>query len=113
MDHEYSFTASELACSKIADALDKRGTPGSYLRVGVRGSGCSGYAYHIEIWDKDPRDKDLIFKFDKVKILIDKKSIIYLNNAELDWEKKLLEQGFKINNPNVTNSCGCQKSFSV
>jgi len=110
---KYTFILSPEAVEQVKKALEKRGTPNAFLRVGVRGGGCSGFTYHLEYYDGEARDKDLVFEFDNVKVVIDKKSIIYLNGSELEWEKKLMSQGFKFKNPQETGSCGCQESFSV
>ncbi len=108
-----TFLATAVAVEAIKAALEKRKTPDAALRVGVKGGGCSGYMYALEFCDDDPREKDLVFEFDGVKIFIDKKSIIYLNGAELDFENSLLRKGFKFNNPIVKGECGCNESFSV
>lgn len=82
-----------------------------FVRIGIKGSGCKGYQYFIDYTNKQT-DKDLIFEFE-IKILIDRKSIILLNNATLDYEKTLMRQGFKFHNPNEKSTCGCGLSFEV
>jgi iron-sulfur cluster assembly protein len=109
----YTFNLSKLAGEKIKDQLEKRGTPNSSLRLGIKGGGCSGYNYVIKFEDQEPKEKDLVFNLEGVTLIIDKKSIIYLNGSTLDWEKSLLKQGFKFVNPNEKASCGCGHSFSV
>lgn len=111
--NDYQFTLTPEAVERVRLALVKRNTPDAALRVGIRGGLCSGFGYVLEFCDDSPREKDLVFQFNNVKVFIDKKSIIYLNGAELDWEKKLMSQGFKFNNPNAISSCGCDKSFDV
>jgi iron-sulfur cluster assembly protein len=111
--HDYTFTLSPKAVEKAKEGLVKRNTPESALRIGVRGGLCSGFAYHLAFCDDEPKERDLVFEFDGLKVYIDKKSIIYLNGTELSWENTLMTQGFKFNNPNVKSSCGCDKSFSV
>ena len=94
-------------------ALEKRGTPEAFLRLGVRGSGCSGMAYVIEFSDAS-HVNDNIFQFDDVKVLVDHKSLIYLRGSTLDYEKKnLMQFGFKFINPNQKSTCGCGVSFTV
>lgn len=94
-------------------ALEKRGTPSAFLRLGVRGSGCSGMAYVIEFADEQ-RDKDNILEFDGLRVLVDPKSMIYLQGSTLDYEKKnLMQFGFKFINPNAKSTCGCGESFDV
>ena len=89
------------------------------LRVGVKGGGCSGYSYVIEFADKPPSARDLVFTFpvegraEPVRVLCDKKSILYLNGGMLDYQKTLMYQGFKFANPHEKTSCGCSSSFSV
>jgi len=103
--------------SKAAEAarkqLAKRGTPEAMIRLGIRGSGCSGFSYVIEFEDKEPRDRDRVFEQDGVKFVIDKKSLLYLAGTQLDWEQKLMSQGFKFVNPNEKSTCGCGHSFTV
>lgn len=111
--NDKTFLATAMAVEAIKAALEKRKTPDAALRVGVKGGKCLGYTYAIEFCDNDPREKDLVFEFDGVQIIIDKKSIIYLNGAELDFEETFMKKGFKFNNPIVKGECGCQSSFSV
>jgi iron-sulfur cluster assembly protein len=109
----YQVHISDSALEQIKKQFISRGTPNSYLRLGVRGGGCSGFSYALQYEDKDPSVKDLIFHFGEIKVIVDKKSIIYLNNCTLDWEKSLMYQGFKFVNPNESSKCGCGTSFSV
>ncbi len=110
---KYSFSLTDLAIEKTKEALIERGSPNSALRVGVKGGLCSGFGYVLEFCDDPPRDKDLVFEFDEIKVFIDKKSIIYLTGTTLDWKNTLMEQGFQFNNPNAKRSCGCNLSFDV
>lgn len=116
---DFTFDVTKEAVKQTRAALEKRKTPDAALRIGVRGGGCSGFMYHLEFCDTAPREKDLVFIFlnveegAQIQVYIDKKSIIYLSGAQLDWEKKLMEQGFKFNNPQVKSNCGCKESFSV
>jgi iron-sulfur cluster assembly protein len=93
--------------------LDKRGTPGAAIRLGVRGGGCSGYTYAIEFADDAPRERDRVFEFDGVRFYVDKKSLVILAGSILDYEKTLMFQGFKFKNPQAASSCGCGQSFTV
>jgi iron-sulfur cluster assembly protein len=108
----HSIILTPKAIAKAKEALIKRGTPGAALRLGVKGSGCSGYAYAIEFADKI-RETDLVFEFEDLEVIVDPKSIIYLNGSTLDYETKLMEHGFKFLNPNVKSQCGCGESFEV
>ena len=111
--NKYIFDVTKQAQESIKEALEKRKTPGAFLRLGIRGGGCSGYQYCIEFYDGEPRKRDLVFEFGDVSVIIDKKSIILLNGCQLDYEKTLMYQGFKFNNPNSKGNCGCNESFSI
>ncbi|MDH5672698.1 MAG: iron-sulfur cluster assembly accessory protein [Myxococcales bacterium] len=93
-------------------ALRKRGTPDAYLRLGVRGGGCSGVSYAIEFSDK-VRARDNVYDFDGLQVLVDPKSLVYLRGAVLDYEIQLMQHGFTFQNPNEKSSCGCGESFTV
>jgi iron-sulfur cluster assembly protein len=100
------------AIEMAKNALVKRGTPTASLRLGVRGGGCSGVSYAIEFSDK-VRDRDNVFDFDGLRVIVDPKSLVYLRGAVLDYEVKLMQHGFKFVNPNEKSSCGCGESFSI
>ncbi len=109
---------SDKAVDAIRAALAKRGTPDSALRVGIKGGGCSGFSYVIEYADDPPRKGDLVLVYEAegkapVRVLCDKKSIIYLGGSILDYEKTLMYQGFKFKNPQEASKCGCGHSFTV
>jgi len=104
-----SLTAS--AAKHVAAHLSKRGK-GVVLRLGVRTSGCSGLAYKLEYAD-DVRPEDHRFESHGVTVLVDPKSLPYLAGLELDFAKEGLNEGFKFNNPNVKDECGCGESFNV
>ena len=113
-----TIAVSPMAVEAIRAALEKRGTPASALRVGIKGGGCSGFAYVIEFDDAPPRPGDRVIEFteegrSKVRVFCDKKSIIYLGGSILDWEKTLMFQGFKFKNPQESTRCGCGHSFTV
>lgn len=108
-----NITATNSAIEEIKRQLDKRNTPNSYLRLGVKGGACSGYQYVIEFYDEEPRSKDIVFEFPPIKIIIDQKSLIILNGTELDYEKTLMFSGFKFKNPNSKTVCGCGSSFDI
>ena len=100
------------AVDMAKQALLKRGTPEAALRLGVRGGGCSGASYAIEFADKI-RDRDNVYMFGDLRVVIDPKSLVYLRGSVLDYEVKLMQHGFKYQNPNEQSSCGCGESFSV
>jgi iron-sulfur cluster assembly protein len=93
-------------------ALVKRGTPNAALRLGVRGGGCSGVSYAIEFSDK-VRERDNVYDFDGLRVIVDPKSLVYLRGSVLDYEVKLMQHGFKFLNPNEKSGCGCGESFSI
>jgi iron-sulfur cluster assembly protein len=100
------------AIAMAKEALVKRGTPNAWLRLGVRGGGCSGVSYAIEFSDKR-RERDNLFEFDGLGVIVDPKSLVYLRGAVLDYEVKLMQHGFKFVNPNEKSNCGCGESFSI
>ncbi len=109
---------SQAATDAIAAQIKKRNVPGTSLRVGIRGGGCSGFSYVIEFYDGEPQARDVVYDLTStdgapVRVVVDKKSLLYLNGATLDWEKTLLRQGFKFANPNEKSNCGCGTSFTV
>lgn len=106
-----SVTMTEAAANHVSKALTKRGK-GIGLRLGVRTAGCSGMAYKLEYVDELAPD-DEVFESHGVKIVIDPKSLAYLDGTELDFTREGLNEGFKFNNPNVKDECGCGESFHV
>jgi iron-sulfur cluster assembly protein len=104
-------TLSEKAAKHVAAFLQKRGK-GVGLRLGVRTSGCSGMAYKLEFVDEFSED-DQIFESHGIKVLVDSRSLPYLDGTELDYTREGLNEGFKFNNPNVKDQCGCGESFNV
>ncbi len=109
---------AQSAVDAIAQQIKKRNVSGTALRVGIRGGGCSGFSYVIEFHDGEPHARDTVYDMksssgEDVRILVDKKSLLYLNGAALDWEKTLMRQGFKFLNPNEKSNCGCGTSFTV
>jgi iron-sulfur cluster assembly protein len=113
-----SIIVSPKAVDAIARQLKKRGTPEASLRLGLRGGGCSGFSYVIEFHDGPPRARDRTFDYVAsdgvpVRVVVDPKSLLYLNGTTLEWEQTLMHQGFKFANPNEKSSCGCGTSFSV
>ena len=104
---------SEKAAEKIKYFAGKNGiTENVGLRVAVKGGGCSGMTYDLDITDQE-RDTDKVVEQFGVKVMVDKKSYIYLVGTELDFSDGLNGKGFVFSNPNATKSCGCGTSFSV
>lgn len=99
------------AANRIQHFLTKRGK-GVGLRLGVKTSGCSGMAYILEFADKINED-DVVFEDKDVRLLVDRKSLVYLDGSQLDFVREGLNEGFKFMNPNIKSECGCGGSFSI
>jgi iron-sulfur cluster assembly protein len=113
-----SIEVSLKAIEAIKKQIAKRGVPNTSLRVGIRGGGCSGFSYVIEFHDGAPRPKDRVYDYlaqdgTPVRVVVDPKSLLYLNGSTLEWEQTLMQQGFKFLNPQEKSSCGCGHSFTV
>jgi iron-sulfur cluster assembly protein len=106
-----AITMTEPAAKHVAAFLSNRGK-GIGLRLAVKTSGCSGMAYVLEFVDV-LNDDDEVFIDKGVKVIVDKKSLLYLDGTELDFVKEGLNEGFEFNNPNIDGECGCGESFSV
>ena len=106
-----AITLTDAAADRVQSFLRNRGK-GLGVRLGVKTSGCSGLAYVLEFVD-ELDEGDQVFEDRGVKVIIDKKSLVYLDGTELDYGKEGLNEGFKFNNPNVKDQCGCGESFKV
>jgi iron-sulfur cluster assembly protein len=106
-----AITLTEAAAIRVKQFLDNRGK-GVGLRLGVKTTGCSGMAYVIEYADA-LEEGDVVFEDNGVKVIINPKSLVYLDGTELDYTREGLNEGFKFNNPNVKDMCGCGESFNV
>lgn len=106
-----AITLTEAAAQRVKTFLENRGS-GLGLRLGVKTSGCSGMAYVLEFVDEID-EQDQVFESQGVKIIVDPKSILYIDGTELDYGKEGLNEGFKFNNPNVKDECGCGESFTI
>jgi iron-sulfur cluster assembly protein len=106
-----AITLTEPAADRVRSFLANRGK-GVGVRLGVKTSGCSGMAYVLEFVDQVEPD-DRVFEDRGVKVVVDQKSLLYLDGTELDYGKEGLNEGFKFNNPNVKDECGCGESFTV
>ena len=106
-----SVTLTDRAADHVQRYIAKRGK-GIGLRLGVRTTGCSGLAYKLEFAD-DRLPEDQEFESRGIKVLIDPKSLAYLDGTELDFVREGLNEGFKFNNPNEKDRCGCGESFNV
>ena len=106
-----SISLTESAADRVKTFLQKRGK-GVGVRLGVKTTGCSGMAYTIEFAD-EIEDTDKVFEEKGVKVIINPKSLVYLDGTELDFTKEGLNEGFKFTNPNEKDRCGCGESFTV
>jgi iron-sulfur cluster assembly protein len=104
-------TISDRAAEKIKQLLPAEKRDGQGLRLKVIGGGCSGLQYKMELDAEKPGDR--VFERDGAKVLVDMKSLLYLNGTELDYKDELMQAGFVFQNPNVKRSCGCGTSFGV
>lgn len=106
-----SISLTDSAITRVKTFLEKRGK-GVGVRLGVKTTGCSGMAYTIEFAD-EVEELDEVFEQDGIKVLVNPKSLVYLDGTELDFAKEGLNEGFKFNNPNEKDRCGCGESFTV
>src|SRR4051812_16246920 len=106
---------SESAAKEIKDIIQQQGLPAekTSLRVGVKGGGCSGFSYMLDLTEDAATDMDEQLESNGVKILCDMKSYLYLNGVEIDFKDEVMGRGFVFKNPNATSSCGCGSSFSA
>lgn len=107
-------TVSENAKKKASGLMVEEGKNPSeaFIRVGVKGGGCSGLSYELT-FDTNLQDTDKVFEDNGMKVVVDKKSFLYLVGTELDYSGGLNGKGFVFNNPNASRTCGCGESFSV
>ena len=106
-----AITLTPAAAQHVSRYLSRRGQ-GLGVRLGVTTTGCSGLAYKLEYVDEQ-QPEDLVFEDHGVKVLIDPKSLAYIDGTELDFVREGLNEGFKVNNPNERDRCGCGESFRV
>ena len=105
-------TVTETAAKKVKSLIEESGFTTPYLRVAVKGGGCSGLSYDLS-FDTEQRDKDTLIEDKEVKILVDNKSLLYLVGTELNFSDGLNGKGFEFRNPNASRTCGCGESFSL
>ena len=106
---------SETAANEIKKIIKEQDLPGDQtrLRVGVKGGGCSGFSYVLDLTEDAKGESDEEMECNGVKILCDMKSYLYLNGTEIDFKDEVMGRGFVFKNPNATSSCGCGSSFSA
>ena len=105
-------TVSETAAKKLSSLIEESGFKTPYVRVSVKGGGCSGLAYDLS-FDTDQQTGDTLAEDKGVKILVDMKSLLYLYGTELNFTDGLNGKGFEFINPNASRTCGCGESFAV
>jgi iron-sulfur cluster assembly protein len=102
------------AASEIKKIITEQGLPEqTRLRVGVKGAGCSGFSYVLDLTEEPPTENDDEIESNGVKMVIDQKSLLYLSGVEIDFKDELIGRGFTFRNPNATSTCGCGSSFSA
>jgi iron-sulfur cluster assembly protein len=108
-------TLSETAAREIKTIITQQELPaeGTKLRVGVKGGGCSGFSYMLDLTEEAKSDVDEEMESNGIKILCDMKSYLYLNGTEIDFKDEVMGRGFVFKNPNATSSCGCGSSFTA
>lgn len=107
-------TVTDTARKKAINLMEEEGkdTTMAFIRVGVKGGGCSGLSYDLT-FETDLRPEDKVFEHNGIRVAVDKKSFLYLVGTELDYSGGLNGKGFYFNNPNATRTCGCGESFAV
>jgi iron-sulfur cluster assembly protein len=110
-----AITLSETAAKEIKKIITDQNLPAEQtrLRVGVKGGGCSGFSYMLDLTEEPKGEADEEVESNGVKILVDMKSNLYLNGVEIDFKDEVMGRGFVFKNPNATSTCGCGSSFTA
>jgi iron-sulfur cluster assembly accessory protein len=103
-------TVTENAKQKIISILNEENA--EFIRFGLRGGGCNGFTYFLQIETNSPEEDDTVITLDDRALLVDSMSLMYLNDAEIDYKKDLMGESFVFNNPNITGHCGCGSSVN-
>ena len=106
-----SITITEFAADRISNLMKKMSMEGGHLRISLRSGGCSGFSYNFDFVD-EPEEHDKALELFGLNVCIDKKSYLFLNGMEIDYEETIFKSGIKINNPNAKSKCGCGESIS-
>ncbi len=101
-----------VAAEKVGEFLTRHNRPEALLRVRVVGGGCSGFQYQLAL-DDESKDGDRVIEQNGVKMLVDERSLPYLDGTEIDYVEDIMGAGFRFNNPNAVSNCGCGESFQV
>ena len=104
---------TEPAGRKVRQLMDRDGVADGALRVKVVGGGCAGLEYKMYFEKSPPTPKDILIETAGTRVLVDVKSALYVSGSEIDFQDKMIGGGFKIHNPNATQTCSCGESFSV
>jgi iron-sulfur cluster assembly protein len=106
---------SETAAKEIRSIIQDQELPAekTRLRVGVKGGGCSGFSYVLDLVEEEPGENDEVLESQGLQIVVDSKSLLYLEGVEIDFKDEVMGRGFVFKNPNATSSCGCGHSFSA
>jgi len=104
-------TLTDRAAERVRNYLAKRGA-GIGLRLGIKKTGCSGFAYVVDYAD-EVSDGDVVFDTDDVKVIVDQQSLELIDGTEVDYVREGLNEAFRFRNPNAAGECGCGESFSV
>ena len=107
-----AISITETAVARLDVLKKRRQTPEAVLRIGVRGGGCSGLSYYMDLVDA-PEERDRIFDFEGHRVAVDRKSYLFLNGTEIDFERTLVKTGFVFNNPLASSACSCGESFTL
>lgn len=105
-------TVSDKAKQKAISLMQEDGIENGFIRVGVESGGCSGLSYKLT-FDTETKEGDQVFEDKGIKVVVDKKSVLYLAGTELDYSGGLNGKGFVFSNPNASRTCGCGESFAV
>lgn len=106
---------TETAAKEIKKIITEQSLPETEtrLRVGVKGGGCSGFSYMLDLTEEPKSDNDEEIDSQGIKILVDMKSYLYLDGVEIDFKDEVMGRGFVFKNPNATSTCGCGSSFTA
>jgi iron-sulfur cluster assembly protein len=108
-----AITLSKRAAQELTDLIQAENKTNAALRVWVAGGGCSGLTYGMALDDNEPEEGDQQFEHEGVRIVVDSLSLQYMEGAQVDYVDDVMGGGFKIENPNATNTCGCGSSFQT
>ncbi|MGH8399984.1 MAG: iron-sulfur cluster assembly protein IscA, partial [Gammaproteobacteria bacterium] len=106
-----AITLTDSAARRVSSYLEKRGS-GLGLRLGIKKTGCSGFAYVVDYAD-DAQPEDVIFEDRGVKVVVPRESLPFLDGTEVDFVRQGLSESFQFHNPNIKDECGCGESFTV